>query len=35
MSVSEVEGYYINLSHRTDRKEHMEQLKQTHPFLKI
>lgn len=34
VSVSEVEGYYINLSHRTDRKEHMEQLKQTHPFFK-
>jgi glycosyl transferase, family 25 len=34
MSVSEVEGYYINLNHRTDRKEHMEQLKHTHPFFK-
>jgi len=34
VSVSGLEGYYINLSHRTDRKEHMEQLKQTYTFFK-
>lgn len=31
---NELEGYYINLNHRTDRREHMEQLKQKYPFFK-
>jgi len=34
VNVNELEGYYINLSHRTDRREHMEQLKQKYPFFK-
>lgn len=29
-----MEGFYINLNHRTDRKQHIETLIQTHPFFK-
>ncbi len=29
-----MEGFYINLKHRTDRKEHMEKLKKEYPILK-
>ncbi len=29
-----MEGFYINLKHRTDRKEHIEKLKEKYPILK-
>lgn len=29
-----MDGFYINLSHRTDRKQHIETLIQTHAFFK-
>ena len=29
-----MEGFYINLKNRTDRKRHMEKLKQKYPIFK-
>ena len=29
-----MDGFYINLNHRTDRRQHIETLIQTHPFFK-